>query len=369
MANPLAADLEHVLAHTREIWEEFRGQRLFLTGGTGFIGCWLLETFLWANERLGLGASAVVLTRNPEAFAQKARHLARHRDIHLHVGNVRSFAFPDGAFRYVIHAATESSTTPRGHDSRTMLDTIVRGTERALEFSQQCGVEKFLLTSSGAVYGPQPAELTHLPEDYRGGPDPTDVGSAYAEGKRVAEHLCAVYHQRFGLQAKIARCFAFLGPYLPLDGHFAAGNFLRDGLAGGPIRVRGDGTPCRSYLYAADLMIWLWSILSRGAACRPYNVGCDQSVTIGALAQQVANHFGTDVRTEQRAVLGQPPQKYVPNVTRAKHELGLRAWITLADAIARTAAWHERVSTVSRRAATGFCQGTPDPAPRIAPVS
>src|SRR5207247_1405085 len=154
-------------------------------------------------------ARAVVLTRNPEAFALKAPHLAEHPHVQLHVGDVRSFAFPPGPFRYLIHAATESSTTLNADDPLGMLDTVLRGTERALEFARRCGVEKFLLTSSGAVYGRQPPELSKVPEDYRGAPDPTDPRSAYGEGKRVAEHLCALYHRRYALQAKIARCFAF----------------------------------------------------------------------------------------------------------------------------------------------------------------
>jgi nucleoside-diphosphate-sugar epimerase len=343
MANPLAADLDHVLAHTWETWEELRGQRLFLTGGTGFIGCWFLETFLWANDQLGLNARAVVLTRNAEAFAIKAPHLAAHPAVQLHAGDVRSFAFPAGPFRHVIHAATESSTTLNADDPLEMLDTVIRGTQRALEFARHCGAEKFLLTSSGAVYGRQPAELAHVPEAYRGAPDPTDPRAAYGEGKRVAEHLCALYHRQYGVQAKIARCFAFIGPYLPLDAHFACGNFLRDGLRGGPIRVQSDGTPYRSFLYAADLMIWLWTILSRGAACRPYNVGCDRALTIGDLARRMGAHFGASVRTAQAAVPGQPPERYVPDVGQAREELGLRTWISLEDAIARTSDWHREL--------------------------
>jgi len=342
MADPLAADLEHVLAHTRELWEELRGQRLFITGGTGFFGCWLLESFAWANDRLGLGASALVLSRDPGAFARKAPHLAAHPAIQFHVGDVRSFESPAGGFSHIIHAATEASAKLNEEDPLRMLDTIVQGTRRALDFARHCGASRFLLTSSGAVYGRQPPNLTHIPEDYVGGPDPTDPRSAYGEGKRVAEMLCTLYARQHGLQAKIARCFAFVGPYLPLDAHFAIGNFIRDGLQGGPIQVKGDGTPYRSYLYAADLAIWLWTILFRGESCRPYNVGSGEAITIGELAKMVAQDFGPEVgvRVAKEAVPGQSPERYVPSVERAATELRLLPIIPLPEAIRRTSQWH-----------------------------
>jgi len=340
--NPLASDLDHILAHTQEVWEELRGQCLFITGGTGFFGCWLLESFAWANDKLGLDATALVLTRNPEAFRRKAPHLASHPAIQFHVGDVRSFEFPAGSFSHVIHAATESSTRLNEENPLLMVDTIVQGTRRTLEFARHCGARKFLLTSSGAVYGKQPPDLTHVPEDYVGAPDTMDQRSAYGEGKRLAEYLCAVYARQYGIETKIARCFAFVGPYFPLDIHFAIGNFIRDGLQGGPIHVKGDGTPYRSYLYAADLAIWLWTILVRGEPCHPYNVGSAEALTIAELAHVVAQAFTPPVAVQiaKAATPGQPAERYVPSTQCAETELNLHQWITLPESIRRTAHWY-----------------------------
>ena len=172
--NPLKDDLDHILIHTEGLWEELRGKRIFITGGTGFVGCWLLESFAWANDKLNLNASALVLTRNYEAFQKKAPHLASHPAIKFHIGNVRSFSFPDGEFSHIIHAATEASAKLNDEDPLLMFDTIVEGTRHTLDFAVHCGAKKFLLTSSGAVYGKQPPDMTHIPEDYCGAPDPTN---------------------------------------------------------------------------------------------------------------------------------------------------------------------------------------------------
>lgn len=343
--HPLAEDLEQILSETRGLWDELRGQRLFITGGTGFFGTWLLESFAWANARLDLQSSAMVLTRNPDAFRRKAPHLASDSSIRFHVGDIRSFDFPEGTFSHVIHAATEASAKLNEEAPLTMCDTIVLGTRRTLDFSRRCGARKFLLTSSGAVYGKQPSDLSHVPEEYLGAPDPANPSSAYGEGKRVAELLSVVFAKQYGLQVKIARCFAFVGPHLPLDTHFAIGNFIRDGLKGGPIWVKGDGTPYRSYLYAADLTIWLWMVLFRGTSCRPYNLGSEAAITIADLAQSVAGCFQPPARVQitQEAVLGKPAERYVPCTQRAQAELGLKQTVGLSDSIRRTIAWHRTI--------------------------
>lgn len=344
MENILKGDLDHILENTAELWEEVRDKRIFITGGTGFFGCWLLESFAWANAKLDLNASALVLTRSPEDFRRKSPHLFENSSLNFHAGDVRNFTFPDGEFSHVIHAATGTDTWPAIKDPVSQFDGIVQGTRHTLEFARQCTARKFLFMSSGAVYGKQPSELTHVPEEYFGAPETINPLSAYGEAKRVSEFLSAMYSNRYCFEAKIARCFAFVGPYLPLNMNYAIGNFIRDGLNGGPIRVEGDGTPFRSYLYAADLAIWLWTILLRGASCRPYNVGSDLEITIGELAKVVAKTFQPEpeVKIAKKPSHEKESERYIPSVRLAQCELGLKQSTDLHEAIRRTVSWYSR---------------------------
>ena len=333
-------DLDHVLAHTQGLWEELRGQRIFITGGTGFFGCWLLESFARANDQLGLKAAATILTRNPKSFAARMPHLIGRSDLSLLEGDVRDFSFPAGNFPVVIHAGTASSLPVEPPE---MFATIVDGTRRLLKFATAHGTRKLLFVSSGAVYGRQPPELTHVPESYAGAPDPTLPSSAYGEGKRAAELLCAMAANKQGLEIKTARCFAFVGPHLPLNAHFAIGNFIRDGLRGEPIKVLGDGTPHRSYLYAADLAIWLWTILFRGTSGHAYNVGSEESLPISQIANTVAAEFQpvSNVIIKRVPSPGVMADHYVPDTRRAREEMGLETRIKLKRAVAQTILWHQ----------------------------
>jgi nucleoside-diphosphate-sugar epimerase len=343
MAPPLPPrDLDDICQQTSELWEEARGAHFFLTGGTGFFGCWLVESFLRANERFRLGAKLTVLTRSPEAFLRKCPWLTDNSSLKLIAGDVRSFEFPEGEFRFVIHAATEASVRQAAEEPLEMLSTIVDGTRRTLDFATARGTRKFLLTSSGAIYGKQPAEISHVPESFAGAPDHLEAGNVYGEGKRMAEHLCAVYAGVPRMECKIARCWAFAGPHLPLDQHFAIGNFIRDVMAGGPIRIGGDGTPTRSYLYASDLAVWLWTMLFCGPSMQPVNVGSGEAVTIRELAECVAAALrpGTPIEVAREPVAGASRSQYVPDVSMAERLLGLKATVPLKEAIRRTAEWY-----------------------------
>jgi len=331
--NPLANDLDYILEQTAPLWESLRNQRIFITGGTGFFGCWLLESFLWANLKFKLNATAVVLTRNRDIFIKKWPHLCSSPFITFHEGDTRNFLFPSGEFSHIIHAATDVSH-PGDYES------IVQGVRHVLAFSKACHANKFLLTSSGAVYGKQPADILYLSEDMPF----YDTHSAYALGKREAEKYCFLFSKQHNLQIKIARCFAFVGPYLPLNTHFAIGNFIRDGLASQSITVNGNGTAYRSYMYAADLMVWLWTILFRGEVARPYNVGSDHAINIAELAEIIAGVFNPKltVSIKQALCLNLPAERYIPSIQRAKNELGLNLHTNLISAIQATINWQQQ---------------------------
>lgn len=333
MVTALAPELDEVVARCEPVLRALDGAELLITGGTGFYGCSVLELLDHARARLGVRLNVTLLTRDPVAFATRAPHLAASPMVRTWSSDVRTVA-PDGrTFSHVIHAAAEASAKLNDESPEIMVETILEGTRRVLQIAR--GASRFLFASSGAVYGKQGTE--HVGEDAMTAPDPMDRRAAYANGKRMAEHLCALSS---GPDVIIARGFAFVGPYLPLDRHFAIGNFLADALAGRPVVVSGDGTAVRSYLYGLDLAEWLLTLLVRGVALRPYNVGSERAVSIGELARLISSSFGVPFEVRGEQVQGAAVHRYVPSTLRCRSELGLVESVSLEDALKRTARFH-----------------------------
>ena len=337
----LNQDLEFIVDCAKKDLLGLDGGRLFLTGGTGFIGCWLLECLRHAQKHLGLRLQTVILSRNPETISRKAPHLAEHSSFTFINGSVVDFDFPEGEFSHVIHAATDASAKLNAENPLLMFDTIVGGSRHVLDFAVASKATRVLQLSSGAVYGRQPPEITHVDEQWIGAPNCLDSVNTYAEAKRAAELLCALYGKQFGLEIPIARIFAALGPYQKLDVHFAAGNFIKDAMHGRAIKVHGDGRACRSYLYAADLTVWLLGLLGRGKPGQAYNVGSAEAVTIGELAARTAALIGNcDYSILGATDSGWNPGRYTPSTAAIERDLGVVRATSLDEAILRTAAWN-----------------------------
>jgi dTDP-glucose 4,6-dehydratase len=331
-----ASDLAEIVRAAGDDLPALRGARLFLTGGTGFFGKWLLAALTHADAELALGLRVTVLSRDPGSFLARHPEAAAHPAFDFIPGHVADFAPPAGPYDFVFHAASDTTAFTAEADEQERSRAIVGGTRRVLDLARESGARRLLYVSSGAVYGAAAAQLTGAREEDAADAQPL---IPYAAAKREAEQLCA----GSGLDIVTARAFAFLGPHLPLDAHFAAGNFLRDARAGGPIIVRGDGTALRSYLYPTDLVAWLLRLLVRGARGRAYNVGSDESVSTAELAGRIAAACPQtpEVVIQSRQPHG-PQNIYLPDITRARTELGLEVRVALDDAIRRTLAFLER---------------------------
>lgn len=348
----LPEDIDHVLTHAAPAFEQLAGSRILITGGTGFFGRWLIETLLHAESRWRSGFSATILSRDPDGFRTKFPHLAtnpmlswvRGGILELDSRLVGSQLGHTPAFDAVIHLVTDGDVAGMVQSPLPGIDVIAEGTRRALEFATAAKAKRFLFTSSGAVYGRQPADIPNIPETSPCAPDTMDLSTPYASGgnaKRFAELLCSAYAKSGGIQTTVARCFTFYGPHLPLDGKFAAGNFIADALAGRDLVIKGDGTPLRSYLHAADLTVWLWTLLARGASGRAYNVGSEHAISIRHLADQVKKTLASNSRLVVHGVAdpARAPERYVPSTRRAAEELGLVERIPLEAGLARTLKW------------------------------
>jgi nucleoside-diphosphate-sugar epimerase len=343
MPKPLPADdLTHIISKAGPSLRALEDANLFITGGTGFFGHWLLESLLYANDAALLNVRATVLTRNAAAFRAKSPHIADRSAITLLEGDVATFAFPAEPHSHVIHAATDSGGQQANQSPAALAQSILGGTQHVLDFARQTGAKRLLYTSTGAVYG-RSTTLLHTPESYLETNHPRLPEHSYEAAKFAAENLCLSQPE---LGPVLARCFAFVGPHLPLDQHFAIGNFLgaamKDDPIHGKIHITGDGTPRRSWLYMADLAIWLWTLLTHGQPSRAYNVGSDDGMTIAEAAHLVAATLNPTlaIQIDGTPNPAAPLNSYVPDISRARTELGLDITISLDEALRRTAAWH-----------------------------
>jgi UDP-glucuronate decarboxylase len=310
---------------------DLSGRHIFITGGTGFLGKTLLDYLAESASRYGNNFLVTVMSRSPEDFLRRSPQYARAEWLTLQRGQLDNFPRTMRNVTDVIHAA---ASTHNVSSQVSWIDQIVGGTRSALDWAVFVGARRFLLTSSGAVYGPQARDVATLVEEYNGAPATTSVASVYGQAKRLAEQLCTIYSSDGRLETVVARCFAFTGPHVPLDGPYAIGNFIRDALTRDAIQVRGDGSAIRSYLYGRDMAHWLVSMLKGGSSGHVYNVGSDQAVSMVNLATMVASIVspGKPIIFQNAFAKDETRARYVPDISKARR-LGLDIEVSLEQAI------------------------------------
>lgn len=305
---------------------------LMIIGGSGFFGKSFLDAFRrgrLAPWRIG---RVIVVARHAGQLARTHPELtAAGVDlVDADVGVVERL--PDADI--IIHAA--SST-----DAQRYVDAAAQ--ERAnIEASTEnfCRLaatghrsSRIVYTSSGAVYGQIDPSVERIAEDQDAGAvgDLVKYKQDYAAAKRAAERRIARLGSD-GVAVAVARCFAFVGAYLPRDQHFAIGNFLRDGLAGRRIEVKARHAVYRSYMHADDLVDWLMHIaLAAESSCPIFNVGSDEAYTVGQVAQMVARRFNVEAYVPP--FTSDEVDRYIPSVARAYQRLGAHLAYDLPAAI------------------------------------
>lgn len=344
---PQVASCFQRLPLVEHLAEALHGQHVLLTGGTGFFGRWILALLYHLRAR-GSTVHVSVVSRAPERFL--ALHpLYRTCDwLSWLSGDVQRLpSLPDRPVDLLLHAATDTSAAAHAQPLE-LFDSIVFGARRMFQLALERGVRRILVTGSGAQYGVLPAGQPAR-EDAALACDSCLAASAYAEGKRAQETLAALYAKHYGVEVVMTRCFAFSGPGLPLDAHFALGNFVRDALQHEALVLASAGDAVRSYLHGADLAVWLLYLLLHGQSGEAYNVGSDQAVTIAELARQVAHRLAPHKPVLIQGAPASQRSYYVPDIGKAR-ALGLAVWTSLDESIDSMGQWARDASDLINQA-------------------
>lgn len=335
-------DVKTVADLVGSAFDRLSGKAILVTGGTGFIGRYLLETLAYVNDHvLTTPCRVYATTRNSDGVRARFPHLAGRKDLMLIETDIRTFRRSAEPCHFVIHAAAASDAKLFLKDPIGTADTIVEGT-KAVFASIGPELESFLFISSGAVYGNQPLDCLRLSEDYAGGPDLRDPRSCYAEAKRYAELLCRVFQQQCSATVSIARVFTVVGPGQALNATSAVIDFIRQALAGQVIRIRDDGEAMRSYCYVVDAVVALWKLLLQPGSGETCNVGSDlESISFRDLAHRIGRCLGkpVSVLVEGAPASGILGRRYVPDVSRLRALTGFAPTTPLDKALDRTIAW------------------------------
>lgn len=309
-------DIDFVLRACQNELSLLSGKILLVTGGSGFVGSYLIESIIAFNSsHKGAPCRLLLPTRSLTATRAKWPHFFGVQHVDWFEWDGRKLISPSDSCDYVIHAASPADPASYMRTPMQAMEDIESGTSAVLHFAQAAGVRAMLYLSSGAAYGVQAPEVVALDEESTGAPDLTDPASCYGEAKRYSELLCRMS----GVPVVIARLFAFIGPYQDLRSSFAVPSFIRQALQEKKIRVNSDGSALRTYCYASDLTSGLWKLLLNGTPGELYNVGADApQISIRELAELVAEEIGhVDVFIDGRIGTG-PRSRYIPKTDKFK---------------------------------------------------
>jgi dTDP-glucose 4,6-dehydratase len=303
------------------IGESVVAERVVVSGGAGFIGSHLCESFL----RDGYEVVAV----DNFITGSRANVAAGIEVIDADVS--KPFDVP-GPIAAVLHLASPASPVDFERIPIEILETGTTGTWRMLELAQKNGA-RFLVASTSEVYG-DPL-VNPQPETYWGNVNTVGIRGCYDEAKRCAEAITMAHHRSRGMDTRIIRIFNTHGPRMRFDDGRAVPSFLNQALRGEPVTVFGDGSQTRSLCYVDDLVAGIRAVLDRGNAM-PYNLGNPVEVTVLDIARLTIKLTGSSSEVVFKPLPQDDPKQRCPDITRARSELGWEPKVGLEEGLRRT---------------------------------
>jgi len=343
----IADDCRRILAGDRaEALAPLKNSTLAITGGTGFFGSWILELVAQLNETRNFGTHVVAYARDIDKFKKEKPHLAAKPFLQLSKTDIRYECDFPRTTKWVIHAAANRDRRFHASCPLETMSVIAQGTETMLRSLEPCAdLQMTANLSSGLVYGQQPLDMPRIPVGFSGVLSINHLQSGYAEAKRYAELLCSSYRAQNRMPVLSIRPFSFVGPYQSMESPWAVTSFLQDAIHRRPIRVLGDGTTVRSYLYPSDAAYWILRMLTRGESGQSFNLGSPEAITLETLAQAVASHFSPrpEVHFSVDPSKSGPASRLIPDVSQEVEKLGLEVTLPFEAALKRTVEWFKLV--------------------------
>jgi dTDP-glucose 4,6-dehydratase len=308
------ADLDIVAKYFQENNINLEKASFLISGVTGFVGSWLLDSLMHINKEFGLKIEITGITRNASKIDSWI-DLASEKNVHIIESDIRRQTKIAGRFTHVVHAATPTTTATRAGDLGNVFESSVIGARNLLEIAKKQDTPPiFLHTSSGAIYEKSPSSLENIPLSWpRQDLAPSDVvDSEYARAKIETEKLIEAATIEGTVKGINARLFSFMGPRVPLQEHYSIGNFMHSGMYEDEINLSVNPATVRSYEYAADMASTLIYVLGLGQP-GTFHIGSDKGHELLHWAELVGKVFSKPVKNLSADLAKKPSTiPYIP---------------------------------------------------------
>lgn len=326
----------HTVMNMSLPWNELENKTILISGATGMIGTFLIEILM--EKRIG--TKIIALGRNRERAKERFADYWNTIDFTFIEQDINQPIKPIKKVDFVIHAASNTHPIAYASDPIGTIITNIIGTENMLEYARMSGAKRFLFLSSVEVYGENRGDVERFKEEYCGYIDCNTLRAGYPEGKRAGEALCQAYRKKYGMDIRIGRLARTYGPTMLNSDTKAISQFIKKGIGGENIVLKSKGNQLYSYIFVADAVSALFTILLMGKDGEAYNISdINSEISLKNLAKLIAD------LTKKKVIFELPPKEEMEGYSKATKaildsskliDLGWRSYWNIENGIERT---------------------------------